>query len=223
MVRRWPVAIAAVALLGVAACVDDEAQSPSSGGPTPAPTIAVAPGPSAQALGAGVRTGIVIGETELVIYFWGSSPFLDSDWLRRDTFEFLEWPSEDGVEALAAREAHGDGDLHETAFIGLRQIAVPGYPIIEFGAIRAEPSRIVIEAGGHSVDAAFTSWSHDPRVTIFWLQRAGEPLPDNTAAGEGRWDPLPPESYPLVTAYDQTGNAIDSARLRPPATEQKGG
>jgi hypothetical protein len=69
----------------------------------------------------------------------------------------------------------------------------------------------------------FTSWSHDPQVTIFWLQRAGEPLPDNTPAGEGRWAPLPPENYPLVTAYDQSGSVIDSARIRPPAGGQKGG
>ncbi len=223
MAGRSLLVVAAAALLGITACAEGDAPSPSSGGPTAAPTIAVAPGPSVQALGPGVRTGIVVGETELVIYFWGSGPLLDSGWLRRDASELLDWPTADGVEALPARKAYADGDIQETAFLGLRQIAIPGYPIIEFGAIRAQPSRIVVTAGEQSVDALFTSSTHDPQVTIFWLQRPGEPLPDNTPAGEGRWDPLPDENYPLVTVHDQAGEVIASARLRPPATEQRGG
>lgn len=50
-----------------------------------------------------------------------------------------------------------------------------------------------------------------------------QPVPDNIPNGVGRTTPLPPELYPLITAYDRDGATIATERLRPSATEQKGG
>ena len=87
----------------------------------------------------------------------------------------------------------------------------------------AEAGRITVQAAGKTVQAKYARWSANRSVTMFWLQRQGKPLPHNIPAGEGRTTPLPPEQYPLVTAYDGKGATIGTIRIRPPATEQKGG
>ena len=82
---------------------------------------------------------------------------------------------------------------------------------------------MVRDPGGTEVEAAFTPWTVDRAVTIFWLHRVGAPIPKNSPVREGLWGPLAPDRYPLVSAYDRDGRLIADARIRPSGWEQKGG
>ena len=97
---------------------------------------------------------------------------------------------------------------------------MPDGTLVEFGGVWAEASRITSRSGGATVEARYARWSTNRQVTVFWLRRQGTPVPDSVRVGEGGTSPLPPEHYPLITAYDAKGGTIASFRLRPPETEQ---
>jgi hypothetical protein len=217
----WPVAVVGP----VVGCAANGPGSPA--GPTTVPTVEVTPQPSFHPVGPGVRTGVVVGDDELVIYFAAGGdgsgpPWLYSTWFNPVTSMFSQWPMRpDGtpVHQLTGTSAV----VGARAFQHIEQLAFVGYPLVEWGVIRARPARIVVEADGVSTEATFTPWPVDANVTIFWLRRWGEPNPTDTPAGPGLWLPLPPEYYPLVVAYDAAGRVIDSTRLRDGGAEEKGG
>ena len=211
------VATAMAVLAAVVGCAAETSDRP--GGLTPPLTVELTPSPSWHPVGPAVKTGIVVGDAELIIYFWAGgdgtgTPHLEADWLDARTSAVLDRPRDaDGmaVEVRGGGSAYGEPD---SPFIGIYQIAFVGHPIIEWGAIRGRPARIVIESDGRATEARFTRWPHDEDVTIFWLQRPGDPMPADTPIGNGATRPLPPEYYPLVTAYDDADHVIDSQRIR---------
>jgi hypothetical protein len=221
----WRIALAVSVVVAAAGCSHGSDPLAWAGGPVPAQTFYPSPRPSWHPVGAGVRTGIVVGSTELVVYFWAGGdghgpPHLESGWIDPTTSAMSDWPLRpDGtpVRDLGGGSANlREATASPTAFLGVFQASFEGYPLVEWGVIRARPARIVVEARGGVTEARFTPWPHDEGVTFFWLQRLGEPMPTHTQVGEGTWRPLAPQLYPLVTVYDGLGRVIDSVRIRPP-------
>lgn len=163
-----------------------------------------------------VPTGIVVDGQELILYFWGSGsglPYLDTAWREVSSGRVSDHGPWAGTSFL-------DGD---DGFVYLYQMVLTDRTLVEFGSFNGAVSKIVCDDHGSVVEARFAQWSRDRSVTIFWLHRRGDPVPENTPAGEGRTVPLAPVRYPLISAYDQAGRVIGATRLRPPGTEQKGG
>ena len=213
-----PVAVGvAVVVVALAAC----ATRGTAGGPvTPSP-IPITANPSAQPVGDTMPTGILVGRKELVLYFWGTaaSPYLDQAWRDVDSGYVEVQNVCGGGRAMGA----AGGAVEPGRLFGLTQCYAGDGTLIEYGAVWAEATRITSQDAGATVEARYARWSTNRSVTVFWLQRHGRPAPDNVADGPGRTVPLPPEQYPLITAYDRDGHEIAAERLRPSATEQKGG
>ncbi|GAB3830748.1 hypothetical protein ACFPIJ_30735 [Dactylosporangium cerinum] len=215
------VIVSAAVLVGLAACAAKGPDGQPGGLETPSP-VPITVNPSALPVGDTVPTGIVIGGKEMVLYFWGGSPdwpHLDHAWRDRRT----------GAVEVDQPCAGGYGFFADTMqtepvrWLDVHQCVTPDGTLIEFGAVFAEPGRVTVQAAGKTVEAKYARWSANRSVTMFWEQRQGKPLPHNIPDGEGRTTPLPPEQYPLVTAYDGKGATIGTIRIRPSASEQKGG
>ncbi|GIJ48045.1 hypothetical protein Val02_49310 [Virgisporangium aliadipatigenens] len=200
----------------LAACTSPT--QPPTGPETPSP-IPITANPSALPIGDTVPTSMVIGGQELVLYFWGrpDRPNLDHAW--RDTTTGAIDLQIDGLCSAAAEP----DDLPRN-FFRVRQCTFTHTPLIEYGAVWAAPARITSRDAGKTTNAHYTRWSNNRDVTIFWLKRQGKPIPQSAPYGDGGWGstPLPEDRYPLLTAYDAEDRTIATARLRPPATEQKG-
>jgi hypothetical protein len=212
-----PVAVGvAVMIVGLAAC----AARGTAGGPaTPSP-IAITANPSALPVGDTIPTGMLVGRKELVLYFWGTAadPFLDQAWRDAGTGD-VELDNVCGGGAAGG----AIGAVEPGRFFGLTQCVAADGTLIEYGAVWGEAIRITSQDAGATVEARYARWSTNRSITVFWLQRHGQPVPDNIPDGAGGTTPLPPERYPLFTAYDRDGSTIATERLRPYATEQKGG
>jgi hypothetical protein len=217
-----PVAVGVVAMIvALAACATRGAADDTTGGPaTPSP-IPITANPSALPVGETIPTGILVGRKELVLYFWGTAanPFLDQAWRDADSGDV----EVDNVCAGGRAVGAAGGAVEPGRFFGLTQCHAGDGTLVEYGAVWAEATRITSQDAGVTAEAHYTRWSTNRSVTVFWLQRHGRPVPDNVPDGPGRTAPLPPEHYPLITAYDHDGREIAAERLRPGATEQKGG
>jgi hypothetical protein len=212
MRRRVPLVgvLAAVAL--AAGCT-----SPGPGwvgGPvTPSP-VPVTFNPSAPPVGTTMPTTIVVEGREMVLYLWGTQPTLDIAWRDPATGTVT-----DGARSMHWQEAFCAPYDH--AFLALYELSDPDGTIADFGAVRAPAARVVDQFDGGTVEAAFTRWTADPSVTVFWLRRGGSPIPHNSPLGGDRDTPLAPELYPLITVYDVQGHPVAASRVRPPATGPK--
>ena len=176
---------------------------------SPAP-VRVTINPSALPIGDAVATGVVVGTREMVLFFWGDRDHPDLGRAWRDT----RTGEVDGNDPIGS--AVRDLSLASTApFFGLDQLVAGDGTVIELGAVRAPVARITsTPPGGGPVEARFVRWSPDPGVVIFWLRRAGPPIPPNRTVDNGT-QPYGPDRYPLVSAYDRDGRAVASARIRP--------
>jgi hypothetical protein len=86
--------------------------------------------------------------------------------------------------------------------------------LIEFGAFRGEAARVTSQAEGSTTEASFARWNQDS-ITVFWLQRHGQPAPGAVFdPGRGQTSPAPAEQYPLITIYSANGKVIASARIQ---------
>jgi len=247
MYRLVPAGVAALAAAAaiLVACAQPGPAEHWTGGPvTPSP-IQLTINPSAPPLGNTVPTGILVMNKEMILFFWGEveRPYLGTDWRDRDTGRITEEIPVPPVEMSLPIGTAGVDPI-----FGLQQLVVGDGTLVEYGAVRGPAARIVVrdpEGGeveaaftpwtrdpavtifwdpeGGEVEAAFTPWTRDPAVTIFWVHRRGAPIPKNVAVREGLWEPLAPDRYPLVSAYDGGGRRIADARIRPSAYEQKGG
>ncbi len=215
------VIVAAAMLVGLAACTAKDAAEPPGGPETPSP-VPITANPSALPVGDTVPTGVVVGGKEMVLYFWGArpdDPYLDHGWRDRSTGVV------DVDHGCAGGTSYFADPMASSAvrWIGVQQCVTPDGTLIEFGAVWAEADRVTVQAGGTTVQARYARWSANRSVTMFWVKRQGKPLPENVVDGEGRTTPRPADQYPLLTAYDAKGGTIGTMRIRPPATEQKGG
>ncbi|MEV0560502.1 hypothetical protein [Dactylosporangium sp. NPDC050588] len=207
-------------VVGVAACAAKTGGEQAGGPVTPSP-VPITVNPSALPVGDTVPTGVVIKGKEMVLYFWGAPerPYLDQAWRDTGTGEVRV----DTICAGGTGYMAEWGPVEPGRVFGLMQCVTPDGTLVELGAVWAEATRVTSQAEGKTVEAKYAKWSRNPAVTIFWVQRHGKPIPQNVPAGEGRTTPLPEDRYPLITAYDGKGATIVAVRLRPPATEQKGG
>jgi len=208
------ICLAVVGSSAVVGCAAQASPSTWTGGPASPAPVRITINPSAPPLGNTVPTGIVVQDREMILYFWGNpaNPYFDVVWRDRGTGQVTEKGSGLGV---GARPPDG--------FFEVNQLVAEDGTLIEYGALRRPAARITCAADGVTVEARYTRWSIDPMVTIFWLQRSGSPIPANRDVGDGRTEPLEPERYPLLTAYDSAGQVIATIRIRPEATQQKGG
>jgi hypothetical protein len=182
------------------------------GGPvTPSP-IAITVNPSALPVGATMPTGITVAGREMILYFWGNSPYLAAAW--RDVTTGVITDELPGSWVVFAESS-------DPAILRLDQLVAPDRTLVEYGAVRGAVGLIVCEDNGIRVEAQFTPWSEDAAVTVFWLRRQGSPVPHNTPAGPGRTVPLEPERYPLLTVYGTDGRVSATSRIRPSATAQR--
>ncbi|GAA1804405.1 hypothetical protein GCM10009682_27610 [Luedemannella flava] len=216
------VAVLAVGVLFVAGCTGEPGR-PAVGatGPgwvgglrTPSP-VPVDINPSAPPVGDTVPTGVVVDGRELVLYVWHSVqvPWLGAAALDRGTGGLTDWLIGTG------RSFNGTGEPGH--FGEVRREEVPDGTVIYMGMFRGTVDRIVLaEPDGGSAEAAFTAWSAGD-YTIFWARCRAAPIPENTPVGEGRTEPLDPVKYPLVSAFDKSGAALDEVRLRPAATKPR--
>jgi hypothetical protein len=207
-------ALAFGSVAALTACASPSAGDWTGGPATPSP-IPITANPSARPVGDTMPTGIVVQDQELVLYFWGSRDRPNLDYAWRDTGSGRV----DLNPRFPALWIPGSGG----AFFGMSQVLAGDGDLVEFGALRAVASRITCQDGGATVEARYTPWTARPEFTVFWLRRHGKPAPSVSPVGEGRWEPLAPERYPLLTAYGPDGKVIATDRLRPPGVEQKGG
>lgn len=223
----WKIGICAAILVvaaGVASVVIDKPAKVSSevtfaGGRVPPPSpLPVTINPSAPPRGDTIPTGLKTGDNEMILYFWGSGQrdiHLTTAWRNTKTQQIT-----DGVWSLAGQWWRGAPD--NDGFLTLSQMPVDR-GVFEFGAFRGSPERITSTVDGKSYDAAFTTWSADASVVVFWLHRAGTPAPHESPVNADGYRPIPDEKYPLITAYDAAGNVMATQRLKNPPSELKGG
>jgi hypothetical protein len=212
--RRRTVALAGLlAVLAAAgtALVSCAAPAPgwTGGEVSPAP-VRVTVNPSALPIGDAVATGVVVGTREMVLFLWGDRdhPELGTAWRDTGTGEI------DGNDPIGS--AVPDPVLAATdPIFGLDQLVAGDGTVIELGAVRGPVARVTsTPPGRRPVEARFVRWSADPGVVIFWLRRAGPPIPPNRTVDNGT-EPYGPERYPLICAYDRDGHPVASARIRP--------
>jgi hypothetical protein len=206
--------------LALAACAHTEPVQHATGGPVTPTPVPVTINPSAMPLGNTVPTGIVLAGHEMILYFWGDlHPYLSTVWRDTNSGRITDVPPiPRTVPGLPIGTAGVD------PIFGLDQIDAGDGTVVEYGAVHGRPARIVVrDPSGTGSEASFTTWTRDPAVVIFWVQRKGSRIPENVAVREGVWEPLAPDRYPLVSAYDDGRRLIAEARIRPSGFEQKGG
>jgi len=207
---RLLILIAVAAIASGCAGTDDDNWV---GGPaTPSPLTIPAAG--IRHVGDPVPTGIVVDGAELVLVIEDAfQTALDTTW--RDT-------TSGAVTRDHPRRQLGSvsGEGGHTYFHELAQLDLANGNVIDFGDVRSSVDRVEITDHGRTIQAKFTPWSHDPGLVIFWAERKGRPIPENSQVDVGHSVPLDPDRYPLVTAYAR-GTVIESARIRPPAMSQK--
>jgi hypothetical protein len=182
---------------------------------TPTPiAVQLESGPSGSI--AAIPTGVVVGDHEMLLYVWGDgNRNLDSAWRAVRTGEVVR-----AQEHLVPGGAYQLGAASGSLF-GLTQLVVDDGRVVEFGGFRGAVGRITVEFDGRMVDTRFVRLTEPETLTLFWSERRGRPIPENSPSGEGRWVPLEPGAYPLVTVFGPSGTSVETARIRPPATEQK--
>jgi hypothetical protein len=177
----------------------------SAGPVTPSP-VAVTIHPSALPLGQAMATRVVIDGQEMIVYLWGTLRYSTLDIAWRDTTTGAVTEQLRGFWTVAMCTPT------DPAFLAVDELST-ATTVVDFGAVRAPATRIVADGYGESVPAAFTTWTADPSVTVFWLVRSGPPIPSPSPVGDGRSVGLPPENYPLLTVYhDDT--VVASTRIR---------
>jgi hypothetical protein len=210
--RRGLVLVASAVLAGVVGCSVATTVN-GGGGPTSAPTFEFAMQPSAQPIGPGVRTGIVIGGAEMYFYSWRGTSGGDSrsviayGWLNPTTGTLNAAPT------VQPSSIGGPGLAAGKPFDFASEDAYPNYPLLDFGALRGTPGKIVVEADNQRWNATFTGCSCSEDITYFWLQRPGEPGPRPSLPSCGLAT-LPADLYPLLTAYATDGSVMASIRLQ---------
>jgi hypothetical protein len=206
--RRGLVLVVSALLAGVVGC-SVATTAHGGGGPTSAPTFELTPQASAHAIGPGVRSGVVIGGAELYFYAWsaGSQTVVDSGWLNPAT------GSQDAAPGVQPTSVGGPGRGARAPFDWVNEFAYPGYPLLDWGALRGTPGQIVVEADNQRWNATFAGCSCGEDITYFWLQRSGEPGPRPSQPSCGLAT-LPADLYPLLTAYAADGSVMASIRLQ---------
>lgn len=207
MRRSLLLAATCAAGLVLASCAP--AVSGWTGGPASPATVRVSVNPSALPIGDAVATGVVVSGRELVLYLWGGREYPNLGWAWRDTGSGVV-DDHDPVGGTVV-------DLSAPPFLGLTQLDAGDGTVVEFGAVRAPATRIVVTPPGRDpVETRYVRWSADFGVVMFWLRRSGPPVPTGAQPG-------PPDRYPLVTAYDGHGRTIASVRIRPLAARPPDG
>jgi hypothetical protein len=201
-------------------CAHPEPVAEATGGPVTPTPVPVTINPSAMPLGNTVPTGIVLAGYEMILYFWGDiHPYLSTVWRNTSTGRVTDEPP-----VPTGRTGLPIGTAGVDPVFGLDQIDAGDGTVVEYGAVHGHPARVVVrDPDGTEVGASFTTWTKDPAVAIFWVHRKGSPIPQNVPVREGLWEPLAPDRYPLVSAYDGGRRLIAEARIRPSGFEQKGG
>ncbi|WP_433043053.1 hypothetical protein [Dactylosporangium sp. CS-033363] len=205
-------------LLAASACAEQTSGTTPGGPVTPTP-VPLDVGPSAKVTGNTMPTGIVVQGKELILYLWVATgaPVLAT--ASRDSASGTVDPKSDGGICTGTTLSED-----QNPFFGLTQCVAGDGSLIEFGAYKGEVSRVIDEMDGKTTDATFTRWTGSEQpVTIFWLQRRGNPNPSNVVNAPGKTSPLPAAQYPRITVYSTKGKAVASAHIRPGQTEQKGG
>jgi hypothetical protein len=161
-----------------------------------------------------VPTGIVVDGAELVLIIEDTyQTALETIW--RDTTSGAVTRDHPRRQLGSVSAEGGHAYFHELA-----QLDLGNGHVVDLGDIRSSVERIQVTDHGRTLQAKFTSWSHDPGLVIFWAEQKGDPISQNSQVDVGHSVPLEPDRYPLVTAYAR-GTTIEEARIRPPATSQK--
>jgi hypothetical protein len=204
----------------LAACAHTEPVGHATGGPVTPTPIPVTVNPSALPLGNTVPTGVVLAGHEMILYFWGDTPpYLATVWRDTSTGRIVEDPP-----VLPVVPGLPIGTAGVDPIFGLEQVDAADGTVVEYGAVHGHPARIAVrDPDGTEAEATFTTWTKDPDVAIFWVHRKGSAIPENVPVGGGVWEPLAPDRYPLVSAYDSERRLIAEARIRPSGWQQKGG
>jgi hypothetical protein len=218
LATRRLVLAGALAVLSTSGLVLVSCARPGSGwtgGPVNPAPVRVTVNPSAMPIGDAVLTGVVIGTKEMILFLWGTReyPNLGTAWRDTRTGRVDENPP-----ALSAAPFL---DLGGGRIFGTDQLVVGDGTVVELGAVRGAAARIVSQPpGAEPVEAKYVRWSADPGIVIFWLRRAGPPIPSNHPVPGGS-EPYAPERYPLISVYDGAGRVVAVTRIRPPADKPR--
>ncbi|WUH97921.1 hypothetical protein OHR68_31095 [Spirillospora sp. NBC_00431] len=242
--RVIPIVAIAVAIAAVVAAIlvprafrDGFEASP--GGPmSPRGGVLVTDNPHAETVGDTIPTEVRIGDEEPVLFVWKSrgpqSDYnLDVAWRNTRTGSVRSILPEIRRKSIAAlpRDPLIVGETTQKrlltigtpGFNGMQQLYAGDGKVFEFGAFTGAANKISCEAGGHRQDARYTRWSENPKVTIFWMLRRGDPAPEELPVNADDYRKIPDSEYPMYTAYGHNGSRIASQRLKNPPTELKGG
>ncbi|WP_432994310.1 hypothetical protein [Dactylosporangium sp. CA-233914] len=220
--RTKPVLVlSGVLVAALAACTANATSGPPPGGGLVTPSsVPFSVGPSAHTTGNSMPTGIVVNGKELILYFWGEP---DHPYLAQASRSTTTGAIDVDDVCLGGRAMTKQLATVPGKFFFVGQCVAPDGLLIEYGAVYADAERITSRSGGTTYEAKFARWTPKPGVTVFWLHRKGDPIPGNVSNRPGETTPLPEEHYPLLTAYDAKGEVLATERIRPDATEQKGG
>ncbi|MCW3816274.1 hypothetical protein ONA91_17660 [Micromonospora sp. DR5-3] len=170
--------------------------APSSGSGTAGPTPGPWPNPSAQPADRVLRTGIRIGDDELVLSPAASGRFIDIAWFDTRTGHYLPRMPEDEN----FRSAYGD--TQALPFFEVRERPAPDGRLITYGFASTRVARATIAQPGYpTATLTLAPWGGGSGDTLFWTARAGRPLTADLPAGRRG----------VCTLYDQSGKVI--ARL----------
>ncbi|MFG2165881.1 hypothetical protein [Micromonospora chersina] len=174
----------------------------TAAGPSPGPW----PNPSASPLDRVLRTGMRVGDDELLL-----SPsrdhIVDTAWFDTRTGRYHELPEDENFRSALG----GDRAL---PFFEVRERPGADGRLITYGFASTRVSRATIAQPGYpTTTLALAPWGGDDPSTLFWAARPGRPL---TAE-------LPTDQRAVCTLYDAAGQVIARLTLAEPRFEPKGG
>ncbi|WP_200215316.1 hypothetical protein [Micromonospora coerulea] len=177
--------------------------APTATGPTPGPW----PNPSARPVDRALRTGMRIGDDELML-----SPstrlIVDLAWFDTRTGRYHSLPEDENF-----RSARGEGG--PLPFFEVRERPAPDGRLITFGFASARVARATITQPGYpTTTLTVAPWGRgDVDTSLFWAARPGRSLAAD----------LPAEQRAVCTLYDPAGRVLARLVLTEAKSVQKGG
>lgn len=171
-------------------------------GPTPGPW----PNPSARPVDGLLRTGIRVGNDELILSP-STDHIVDTTWFDTRTGRYHRLPEDENFRSALG----GDRAL---PFFEVRERPAPDGRLITYGFASTRVARATIAQSGYpTTTLTLAPWGGATDDTLFWADRPGRPLTTD----------MPDEQRAVCTLYDQAGREIARLVLAEPRYENKGG
>jgi hypothetical protein len=182
------------------AAADRATSAITAAGPTPGPW----PNPSARPMDRVLRTGMRIGDDELMLSP-STSHIIDTAWFDTRTGRYHPLPEDENF-----RSAYGDD--RSLPFFEVRERPAPDGRLITFGFASARVARAtIVQPGYPTATLTVAPWGGDSGTTLFWAARPGRSMVADAPAGQRA----------VCVLYDQAGKVLGRLVLAEPRFTQR--